>query len=141
MVSNREVVIIVDDDMINLTLARSALVNKYEVFTAPSGKKMFQLLEKIKPDLILLDIEMPEMNGYEVIKLLKADERTSGIPVIFLTAKNDPASEVKGLGLGASDYVMKPFSQELLAKRVELHILFEAQKQQLKRYAEQEEGQ
>ena len=140
MGANREIVLIVDDDMVNLTVARNALVDKYEVFTAPSGKKMFQILERIVPALILLDIEMPEMNGYEIIKLLKHVDRTSGIPVIFLTAKNDPASEVKGLDLGAVDYIMKPFSQELLSKRVEMHIIFEAQKLALKHYALDLEG-
>ena len=136
----REIVFIVDDNITNLIVSKNNLADKYDVFTAPSGKKLFQLLEKVTPELILLDIEMPEMDGYEVIKVLKSAERTAHIPVIFLTAKNDPDSEVKGLDLGAVDYIMKPFSRELLLKRVEIHILIEAQKKQLKNYSRNLEG-
>jgi putative two-component system response regulator len=110
------------------------MVGIYEVFTAPSGEKLFSLLEKVAPSLILLDIEMPGMDGYEVIKKLKAEEKTANIPVIFLTARHDPESEMMGLDLGAVDYIMKPFSKELLLKRSELHIEFEKQKQHLKDY-------
>jgi putative two-component system response regulator len=74
---------------------------------------------------------MPEMDGYEVIKELKNSEKTMHIPVIFLTGKIDPEHEVKGLSLGAVDYVTKPFSRELLLKRIDLHILFERQRQDL----------
>ena len=136
----RDTVIVVDDDLTNLTVAKNNLAGKYEVFTAPSGKKLFQILEKITPALILLDIEMPDMDGYEVIKALKRSKGNANIPVIFVTARHDPDSEVKGLDLGAVDYIMKPFSRELLLKRVELHILFEAQKQGLKNYSRDLEG-
>ena len=134
MDSIRDTIFIIDDDMTNLTVARKSLSGKYDVFVAPSGEKLFLLLDKITPSLILLDIEMPEMDGYVVIKKLKADERTKHIPVIFLTAKIDPDSEIKGLSLGAVDYITKPFSQELLTKRVDLHILFEKQKKELLRH-------
>jgi putative two-component system response regulator len=107
------------------------LNEKYDVFTIPSGIKLFKLLEKVVPDLILLDIEMPEMTGYEVIKKLKADPSTAGIPVIFLTAKTDMGSELEGLTLGAIDYLSKPFSPPLLLKRIELHLLVETQKREL----------
>ncbi|MCL1939808.1 MAG: HD domain-containing protein [Desulfovibrionaceae bacterium] len=135
MESSRETVIMVDDDITNLTFGKNNLSGSYNVFTAPSGKKMFMLLEKVAPALILLDIEMPEEDGYAVIKKLKASKHTAHIPVIFLTAKIDPESEVKGLNLGAVDYITKPFSPELLNKRVELHILFEKQKQDLLKYS------
>jgi putative two-component system response regulator len=71
---------------------------------------MFPILEKIQPDLILLDIEMPGMSGYEVIEILKNEKNTADIPVIFVTAHIDPESEVKGLSMGAIDYITKPFS-------------------------------
>jgi putative two-component system response regulator len=77
---------------------------------------------------------MPEMNGYEVIKRLKANENTADIPVIFLTAKNDPSSELEGLTLGAIDYISKPFSPPLLLKRIALHLLVESQKKKLQDY-------
>jgi len=75
----KETIIIVDDDLTNLTVGMHSLSDKYSVLTAPSGKKLFVLLEKVKPALILLDIEMPEMDGFEVIKLLKKSEKTAHI--------------------------------------------------------------
>jgi putative two-component system response regulator len=130
----REVIVLVDDNITNLMLGKSILIEKYDIITVPSGEKLFVLLEKIKPNLILLDIEMPEMNGFEVIKKLKSGPKTRDIPVIFLTAKSDSASELEGLRLGAVDYISKPFSPPLLLKRVELHLLLEAQKEELMDY-------
>jgi len=124
----------VDDDITNLNVARNNLAGKYNILTAPSGEKLFTLLEKTSPDLILLDIEMPEMDGYEVIKRLKRSGKTARIPVIFLTAKIDPENEVRGLNLGAVDYITKPFSKELLLTRINLHILVEKQKKELMKY-------
>ena len=136
MESNRSKIIIVDDAITNLTLGKNALAEKYDVFTAPSGAKLFQLLERLTPDMILLDIEMPNISGYEVIEKLKCSEETEAIPVIFLTSIIDPESEVKGLSLGAIDYITKPFSRELLLKRIEVHLLIEAQKKELKNYSQ-----
>jgi len=135
MDSNREMIIIVDDVVTNLTIGMNSLDNTYNVFTAPSGQKLFAILEKVTPDLILLDIEMPEMDGYEVIQILKASPKTAAIPVIFLTSVIDPVSEVRGLDLGAVDYITKPFSRELLLKRVGLHLLLERQKKELLGYS------
>ena len=134
MDNTRETIVMIDDDITNLTAARNTLTSKYDVFTVPSGEKLFLLLEKVTPALILLDIEMPVMNGYEVMEKLKNREKTSRIPVIFLTAKIDPESEIKGLNLGAVDYITKPFSRELLLKRIDLHILFEKQRKELIKY-------
>jgi putative two-component system response regulator len=131
----RKKIIMIDDNIINLTLGKSILAQQYDIFTVPSGEKLFKLLEKITPDLLLLDIEMPEMNGYEVIKQLKAKKETAQIPIIFLTIRNDTTSELEGLTLGAVDYITKPFSPPLLLKRIELHLLIEAQKTELKSYA------
>jgi putative two-component system response regulator len=129
-------IFLVDDNPTNLTIGRNILLNDYDVFTIQSGQKMFKMMEKMTPDLILLDVEMPEMNGYEVIKQLKAGERGRHIPVIFLTAKNDSGSELEGLSLGAVDYITKPFSPPLLLKRIELHLLIESQQRELKVYNE-----
>ncbi|MCL2820581.1 MAG: response regulator [Oscillospiraceae bacterium] len=128
MESNRETIIMVDDDITNLTVARNNLSEKYSLFTAPSGEKLFELLEVVIPSLILLDVEMPEMGGYEIIKKLKSDEKTKNIPVIFLTAKVDRDSEIIGLSLGAVDYILKPITNELLVKRVDLHIALSREK-------------
>jgi len=134
--NDRSKIIIVDDDITNLTVGKNALTEKYDVFTAPSGTKLFQLLEKFIPSMILLDIEMPVVSGYEVIQRLKSSENTADIPVIFLTSIIDPESEVRGLSLGAIDYITKPFSRELLLKRIEVHLLIEAQKRELKNYSQ-----
>jgi len=131
MDNSRDTIIIVDDNMTTLTAAKNSLSGKYNVFTAPSGEKMFLLLERVAPALVLLDIEMPGMDGYEALERMKNRERTAHIPVIFLTAHIDPESEIKGLNLGAVDYITKPFSRELLLKRIELHILFEKQRKEL----------
>ncbi|MCL1941081.1 MAG: response regulator [Synergistaceae bacterium] len=133
-------IIMVDDDVTNLVVAKNAFADKYDVFTVPSGKKLFQLLEKVTPDMILLDIEMPEMSGYEVIKILKASEATADIPVIFLTGRIDPESEIDGLDMGAIDYITKPFSQQLLLKRIEVHMIVESQKKDLQKYSVNLEG-
>jgi putative two-component system response regulator len=130
-----ETIIIVDDDKTNLIVAANNLDDKYSVFTASSGELLFQMLEKVSPDLILLDIEMPEMDGFAVIGELKKSKNTALIPVIFLTAKINPESEVKGLSLGAVDYITKPFSRELLTKRIELHLLLEKQKKEMLNYS------
>ncbi|MDR2542295.1 MAG: HD domain-containing protein [Treponema sp.] len=135
MDSDRNIIIMVDDDVTNLTTARNNLAGKYDIFTAPSGEKLFFLLDKIKPDLILLDIEMPEMNGFQVMEKLKKNEKVAYIPVIFLTAKIDPETEIEGLNLGAVDYITKPFSRELIIKRIDLHILFEKQRKKLLQYS------
>ena len=122
MEHNRKKIVIVDDDRTNLIVARNALIDSYDVFTVPSGEKLFGILEKVMPDLILLDIQMPEMNGYDVIKILKNRERIADIPVIFLSAKENPESETKGFNLGAVDFILKPFSPELLSDRIEHHL-------------------
>ncbi|MCL1927661.1 MAG: response regulator [Treponema sp.] len=127
----RHKIIIVDDSMANLTMGRNMLKTFYEVYPAPSAAKLFEILENILPDLILLDIEMPEINGYEVIKRLKADKRSEDIPVIFLTAKNDEDSELEGFDLGAVDYISKPFSGPLLLKRIENQLLIIKQRNDL----------
>ena len=132
MLEDRKKVILVDDNPINLKLARNTLMGKYDVFTVPSAEKLFQLLEKTSPDIILLDVMMPEMNGYEAIKILKEDPNTQDIPVIFLTSKSDVNSELEGFIQGAVDYVSKPFSPQLLLKRVDVHVLVESQKRELK---------
>jgi putative two-component system response regulator len=115
-------VFIVDDNNTNLLAAKMALDGTYRAFALPSAERMFKLGEKITPDLILLDVNMPEMDGYEAMEALKADERLAAVPVIFLTAKNDEASEIRGFEMGALDFVNKPFSAPILLKRIEHHL-------------------
>ena len=120
-------IMLVDDNKANLVLGKNILSQYYDVYPLPSADKLFEFLQHVLPDLILLDIEMPGINGYEVITLLKADRRYAGIPVIFVTAKSSEPDEYKGLALGAIDYVTKPFSPALLLKRIENHLLIQQQ--------------
>ena len=127
----RHKIVLVDDNQVNLTIGRNLLRKFYEVYPAPSAEKLFQILENVIPDLVLLDIEMPVMNGFEMIKIMKADPRFMDIPVIFVTAKSDEGSAMEGFDLGAVDYVFKPFSGPLLLKRIENHILIAQQRKDL----------
>jgi putative two-component system response regulator len=132
----RKKIILVDDMPTNLTIGSQILSPDYDVFTAPSGEALFRLLGQMIPDLILLDIDMPVMNGYEALRALKADGRTSGIPVIFLSGNSGPDFESEGLSLGAADYMVKPYSPQLLLKRVEMLIRLESQGKTLLEYEE-----
>jgi putative two-component system response regulator len=134
MKNGRQKIFLVDDNMANLTAGKTMLKEYYDIFPIPSGKKLFDILGKVVPNLILLDIEMPEMNGYEALKKLKAEKQTRDIPVVFLTARSDPGSELEGLNLGATDYISKPFSPPLLLKRIENHLLMRNQQMALKDY-------
>jgi putative two-component system response regulator len=118
----KKTIFLVDDNITNLTVGRNALSGHYNVSTINSGERLLKMLEKSIPDLILLDIEMPEIDGYDTIKVIKSKEETEHIPVIFLTAKNDAEGELEGLSLGAVDYITKPFSPPLLLKRIEMHL-------------------
>jgi len=113
-------VMVVDDDMSNLRLAKGALSEKFRVLTASSVNAMFAQFRRHLPDVILLDVNMPETDGYTAIKMLKADKNTSHIPVVFLTGSRDMKNELMGLELGAADFITKPFIAPLLIKRVEM---------------------
>jgi class 3 adenylate cyclase/CheY-like chemotaxis protein len=131
MAGERELIILVDDSPTNLQVGKNALNGNYDVITVLSAEKMFQILEKNVPALILLDIDMPGLNGYEAIKILKTREETRHIPVIFLTGKTGTSDELEGLSLGAIDYITKPFIPPLLLKRIEVHLLVESQRRTL----------
>jgi len=128
---NPKIIFIVDDNITNLTVCRNTLSPVYDVFSFESGGLLLKRLQKQIPDLILLDIDMPEMSGYEVLGHLKGTQKTKDIPVIFLTSKIDAESELEGLSLGAVDYIFKPFSPPLLLKRIELHLIIVSQKNEL----------
>ena len=130
----RKTILVVDDTSNNLRLARNALVDIYDVITMPSAEKMYDFLamHERPPDLILLDVLMPGMDGYQAIRLLKGDERYKEIPVLFLTSSDDKENEYNGLTLGALDYIRKPFVPELLRKRIEMCLLIHSQKEELR---------
>jgi CheY-like chemotaxis protein len=114
-------IMLVDDDRTNLLVGKTALAN-YSVVTVPSARIMLENLEWCQPELILLDVVMPEMDGFEAICILKENPETRDIPVIFLTGSIDDADEQEGLRLGAVDYIRKPFTEALLNERVEMHL-------------------
>jgi putative two-component system response regulator len=115
-------IFVVDDSDTNLSMAESALEDNYRVMTMPSAAKMFELLDKIIPELILLDIEMPEVNGFTALEKLKSVDLWSGIPIVFLTAHTDTEVEVRGFELGAVDFITKPFSAPVLLNRIKTHL-------------------
>ena len=114
-------ILLVDDDTKNLQVAMNILKN-YNVIYAQNGEKAFELLEKNNFDLILLDVVMPMMDGYNVCSKIKENEKTKNIPIVFLTLKDDEQDIVNGFELGAVDYITKPFYSEVLLKRVEVHL-------------------
>ena len=118
----QKTIFVVDDNGTNLSMAEEALEDEYRVITLSSAAKMFTILEKVTPDLILLDIEMPEMDGFEALKQLKTGGPHSGIPVIFMTATADAANEARGKELGAVDFVTKPFSAPELLDCIKGHL-------------------
>jgi len=115
-------IFVVDDNPANLETAEQALNGSYKVLTMPSATSMFSLLTKTTPDIILLDIDMPEIDGFAALSKLKANKDTSKIPVIFLADTKDPKIEVKGLSLGAVDFISKQFSVPVLLNRIANHL-------------------
>jgi CheY-like chemotaxis protein len=118
MTEKRKTIIAVDDNNVNLVICKKILKPFYEVYSVPSAARMFKLMEHVKPDLVLLDVEMPDINGYEAARMLKEGDATREIPVIFLTARDDPVSEKIGLNLGAADYIHKPIESGQLIERI-----------------------
>ncbi len=134
-------IMIVDDTPANLELLASALKGEgYRVRSAPSGKLAIQAVEIEPPDLILLDIMMPEMNGYEVCAFLKGNEKTRDIPVIFITALDKDFDEEKGLAMGAVDYITKPVRLPIVKSRVNTHLQLKLHRDQLERLVEERTG-
>ena len=123
----RQTVMIVDDTPANIEILSESLGDEYELFFATSGADALELIRADKPDLILLDIMMPGMDGYQLCSILKGDPSTRDIPIIFVTAMIGEEEEIKGLELGAIDYLTKPISPHIVRARVKNHL-------ELKRY-------
>jgi diguanylate cyclase (GGDEF)-like protein len=118
----RGTVLIVDDDPTNLEILSEALEDKYDIMCATNGEDALEAAQEDLPDLILLDVMMPEMDGYQVCTALKADPLTAGIPVIFLTGLSSNSDEAKGLELGAADYISKPINVPIVRLRINNHM-------------------
>lgn len=119
----RPIILVVDDTPENIDVLKGALINDYTVRPAPNGQIALKAaLVPPYPDLVLLDIMMPGMDGYEVCRRLKANPETTDVPVIFVTARSEEADEIEGLKLGAVDYITKPFSIPIVQARIKTHL-------------------
>jgi len=126
-------ILVVDDEPLNINILVELLKDKYKMMAAKSGAQALKAARSSnKPDLILLDIMMPEMDGYEVCRQLKADENTKDIPVIFVSAMSETLDETKGFDVGAIDYITKPISPKTLESRVSTHLALTQQAIELK---------
>jgi len=130
-------VLVVDDTETNIDILVETLGDDYDVSVAIDGESALESVESETPDLILLDIMMPGMDGYEVCRRLKADERTRNIPIIFVTAMIEAGDEAKGLSLGALDYITKPFKPSLVKSRVQNHLLLKRHQDHLEELVRQ----
>ncbi|QWR77548.1 hybrid sensor histidine kinase/response regulator [Candidatus Magnetomonas plexicatena] len=129
MTDSKQKILVVDDERLNIDVLVDILRADYNVVVAKNGQEALRRAASAQPpELILLDIMMPDMNGYEVCKKLKKDTQTSEIPVIFITALNDSGDEEKGFNAGAVDYISKPFSASTVRARVKSHITLYKQK-------------
>ena len=127
--------LIVDDQPINIQILNQAFSAEFHVFIATSGAKALAICATQAPDLVLLDVMMPEMDGYEVCTRLKANPLTADIPVIFVTAHTDDASEEHGLEVGAVDFISKPINIKIVRARVKAHIALKRQSDVLRNFA------
>ena len=130
----RQKIMLVDDNQATLNIGKKMLQDYYEVYAIPSVERLFAFLKGVTPDLLLMDVSMPNMSGFEALRILKANPLYADIPVIFVTSKDQEAEELEGLELGAVDYVTKPFSTAILLKRIETHMLIRQQKADLKAF-------
>jgi PleD family two-component response regulator len=126
-------VLLVDDIKADINFLCNALNDEFELEFALDGKSALERVQSSPPDLILLDILMPGMNGYEVCKRLKADKRSRDIPVIFISSKNGEKDETKGFELGAVDYITKPFSLPIVKARLRTHLKVQSLIDELRR--------
>lgn len=119
----KKILIIEDDDIIRENISDALNLYNYQIYTAINGKDGLQLAIKMSPDLILCDIKIPLLNGYEVLEALKNDENTQLIPFIFISAKSNQEDIQKGMNLGAVDYIIKPFLLLDLIKILETKLI------------------
>ncbi|BCL69883.1 putative CheY-like fused with Metal-dependent phosphohydrolase [Vibrio nigripulchritudo MADA3029] len=131
---DKKTILIVDDTAENRTLITGLLKDDYRVLAAVSGMQALELCERFNPDMVLLDIMMPVMDGYEVCYKLKKNPKTESIPVIFLTAKSQIEDEQKGFDVGAVDYILKPISPPILLARVQTHLKLKFAMESLKEH-------
>lgn len=135
LIPKRQTILVIDDEKANLKILSELFKSKVNIILAKNGTQGIEKIIKFKPDLILLDIIMPGMSGFDVITQLKNNEDTSAIPIIFITGLTDVVDESKGLALGACDYIQKPFHLDIVRARVNLHLKLAEQRLQLEQLA------
>ncbi|MCG8470551.1 MAG: response regulator [Desulfobacterales bacterium] len=128
---DRPKIVAIDDELGNLEILRQILKKEYDLTFATSGQEGITAVQRHKPDLILLDVVMPEMSGHDICRALKADLRSRAIPIIFVTAMGDESNEALGFELGAADYITKPFNTAVLKARIATHLALYAQNRAL----------
>ncbi|UPU35680.1 response regulator [Geomonas paludis] len=133
----KKTILVVDDIVENLIILYKVLRAEYEVIGANSGQEALRLVHAAAPDLILLDIMMPEMDGYEVCRQLKQEPRLHDIPVIFISALYEEVDETRGFEMGAVDFITKPVKPAILARRMAVHLELKARKEALQRQNEE----
>ena len=137
MMFEKKKIVAVDDSGIILKMLTKVLGEKYDLHAFSGGKRALQFLKDRTPDLIILDIDMPEINGYEMLKMIKEREHLQNIPVIFLTAETDPASEIMGFDLGAVDFIVKPFIAQVMKRRIATQLELSAYQHSLEKIVEE----
>lgn len=131
-------ILVIDDDIMNLRIAEDMLGEDFQISSVKSGEEAFAFLEKSSTDLILLDIHMPKMDGFELIRRLKESEQYCKIPVIFLTADENKEAEIRGLELGAMDFITKPFVKEIMLHRINRILELDRLQKNLQQEVEQQ---
>lgn len=139
--SKKRHVVVVDDEPVNLEIAENALNGYYKLTKLISGEQLMKFLDRIKPDMILLDVQMPGMNGYDALKKIMENHSTQNIPVIFLTSQDSTDSERLGLRLGAKDFIRKPFDNEVMLSRIRSQMELYIYRNQLEEVIEQKTAQ
>jgi len=132
-----QTILIVDDEPVSVEMLSNLLEGEYKVIMAHSGQETLEIVSRIIPDLILLDILMPVMDGYEVFRIIKRKPELKDVPVLFITALGEAECESEGLELGAADYIIKPFNSALVRLRVKNHLELKRQRDLLTTKAEE----
>ncbi|MSN25484.1 MAG: response regulator [Geobacter sp.] len=132
-----QTILIVDDEPVSVEMLSNLLEGEYKVIMAHSGQETLEIVSRIIPDLILLDILMPVMDGYEVFRIIKRKPELKDVPVLFITALGEAECESEGLELGAADYIIKPFNSALVRLRVKNHLELKRQRDLLTSRAEE----
>jgi len=135
VLNEKNSVLVVDDEKSNLMVLSSILSPEYTVYMTKNGATALEMADKYTPDIILLDVLMPDMSGFEVLSSLKASDKTQNIPVIFITGLDSVEDEEKGYDLGAADFIRKPFSAKIVKAKMRNQAIIVNQNRALERYA------